>query len=420
MHVRNTSCGVCRLSTRFVLTQISIFALHKKGQKWHDALLALEGTRAFGQVPKQGTVQRWVRDCSLADPHLKPRLLEGILRAGQPASSGTGQHVNRHDPMEALRALEGTNTTAAVALQQSADAGQSGQTGSEAEGGMAARQAALWHAEPCGRIPAPEDPLTLEPPVVSSRVIYSEVADERQPPNHHDLSIHTCNPGTIRFAQEDSVVPHIQRHDMPGVPGGFLMTGILTPGECKQIVAAAECLGYMPDHPVGMPAPTGIDAVEWLADEGLMGRIFNRVRPHLPERLPATPEGSALAGINARWRLFRYGKGAVYRPHIDGSWVGSGVDPKSGKYVHDRFEDRRSKLTFLVYLNDDFEGGATTFYLPDSEGGSGLVARGVAPQTGAVLCFPQGNTASLVHEGSAVEGGKCKYVIRSDVLYMRN
>ena len=76
---------------------------------------------------------------------------------------------------------------------------------------------------------------------------------------------------------------------------------------------------------------------------------------------------------------------------------------------------RRSRLTFLVYLNDGFTGGATTFYLPSP--GGGLEARGVDPQAGAVLCFPQGNTASLVHEGSVVTEGGFKYVIRSDVLY---
>ena len=68
-----------------------------------------------------------------------------------------------------------------------------------------------------------------------------------------------------------------------------------------------------------------------------------------------------------------------------------------------------------MYLNDDFDGGATTFYVP-SAGAAGLSAYGVQPRIGAVLCFPQGNLASLVHEGSAVTRGfKC--VIRTDVLY---
>ena len=83
--------------------------------------------------------------------------------------------------------------------------------------------------------------------------------------------------------------------------------------------------------------------------------------------------------------------------------------------MHDAFRDRRSRLTFLLYLNDGFDGGCTTFYLPDGAGG--LHTRAVAPRAGSVLCFPQGNTASLLHEGSAVTRGT-KTVVRTDVLYL--
>ena len=71
----------------------------------------------------------------------------------------------------------------------------------------------------------------------------------------------------------------------------------------------------------------------------------------------------------------RYAPGCTYRPHLDGSWPGSGVrtttttqpqaQAQSGgfdgfgtgdggreEYVHDAWGDRRSRLTFLVYLNE--------------------------------------------------------------------
>ena len=70
-----------------------------------------------------------------------------------------------------------------------------------------------------------------------------------------------------------------------------------------------------------------------------------------------------------------------------------------------------------MYLNDGFAGGTTTFYLPTDGGRDGLKAVKVRPKAGAVLMFPQGNTASLVHEGAQVTAGGYKYVIRSDVLY---
>lgn len=62
--------------------------------------------------------------------------------------------------------------------------------------------------------------------------------------------------------------------------------------------------------------------------------------------------------------LCRCRPGAVYRPHVDGAWPGSGVDPATGEYVFEAYGDRWSRLTFLVYLNNDFEGGCTTYYTP--------------------------------------------------------
>mmetsp|Transcript_39666 Transcript_39666/g.95834 ORF Transcript_39666/g.95834 Transcript_39666/m.95834 type:complete len:228 (-) Transcript_39666:51-734(-) len=156
-----------------------------------------------------------------------------------------------------------------------------------------------------------------------------------------------------------------------------------------------------------------------------------------------------LHSINKRWRFFRYGQGCVYRPHIDGSWPESKLVHRSKddveaennsdddgitindaegqkfrqryKYDTDASGDTRSFLTFLIYLNDGFEGGATRFYQSSSssnESSGGMVAQGVQPKKGCILVFPQGNTASLLHEGSAVTKGT-KYVVRTDVLYRR-
>jgi hypothetical protein len=89
-----------------------------------------------------------------------------------------------------------------------------------------------------------------------------------------------------------------------------------------------------------------------------------------------------------------------------------------GTYKYDMYNNTRwSRLTFLLYLNEEFEGGPTTFFLPAAQEGL-LEARAVSPRRGCVLCFPHGNTAgSLLHEGSPVLNG-AKYVARTDVLYM--
>ena len=92
---------------------------------------------------------------------------------------------------------------------------------------------------------------------------------------------------------------------------------------------------------------------------------------------------------------------------------------EKGKYTDDAFHgDCYSKLTFLVYLNGGFTGGGTTFFLAGKEGRGCIDARSVEPRQGAVLCFPHGDAeGSLVHEGSKVEPGGVKYIIRTDVLY---
>lgn len=248
------------------------------------------------------------------------------------------------------------------------------------------------------------------------RVVYHEPGLQRMPRNRRDLDLYVAEPGTVRFDPCDE--GRALRHDVPGVPGAFVVSGVLTAGECARLRAAAEAVGYLPDEPLraggGADDPqasyTGIDFMEWLLDDSVLGPIWDRVRPHLPPALG----GGGVAGVNARFRLFRYGAGGVYRPHIDGAWPGSGM--VDGQYQRDAFGDRHSRLTFLIYLNDDFDGGPTTFYVPSAASGC-LEARSVAPQMGAVLCFPHGEDRdSPVHEGGVVREG-AKYVMRSDVLY---
>lgn len=70
-----------------------------------------------------------------------------------------------------------------------------------------------------------------------------------------------------------------------------------------------------------------------------------------------------------------------------------------------------------IYLNDSFDGGCTTFFLPSSRP-STLNAFPIKPSQGCALVFPHGDSrGSLLHEGSPVGHGGAKYVIRTEVLY---
>lgn len=104
--------------------------------------------------------------------------------------------------------------------------------------------------------------------------------------------------------------------------------------------------------------------------------------------LPATFQQSKVSGFNELFRFYRYERGQRFKMHVDGSFV--------------RNERERSQYTFLMYLNDDFEGGATLFH-------EGQVIR---PSKGDALVFKH----ELRHEGAEVTKG-IKYVLRTDVLY---
>jgi len=113
--------------------------------------------------------------------------------------------------------------------------------------------------------------------------------------------------------------------------------------------------------------------------------LLARVREHVPARL----SGMHLVGANERLRCYRYGPGQRFAPHFDGAFV--------------RDEHEQSLISFLVYLNEGFEGGETVF---PQEG------RTIVPRTGMALLFQH----RVLHEGAAVRSG-VKYVLRSDLMY---
>eukprot|EP01118_Nematostelium_gracile_P001613 TRINITY_DN11676_c0_g1_i3.p1 TRINITY_DN11676_c0_g1~~TRINITY_DN11676_c0_g1_i3.p1 ORF type:complete len:145 (-),score=29.82 TRINITY_DN11676_c0_g1_i3:8-442(-) len=99
--------------------------------------------------------------------------------------------------------------------------------------------------------------------------------------------------------------------------------------------------------------------------------------------------------------FYRYEEGQKFVRHFDGYEYGSMV------YTQNADKKPQPKMTFLVYLNDSFEGGKTTFF---NTKGTEILA--VEPTTGNALVYTQ----KLLHEGSVVTGGR-KYVLRSDILF---
>jgi len=178
---------------------------------------------------------------------------------------------------------------------------------------------------------------------------------------------------------------------MPGVLTEI--PGLYTPAECRALIALAESVGFAPapidpdfHGPQGFQAREGRDNHRAaLHDEAIAAAIWTRARRHVPAAL----QGRTALGLNERLRFYRYDKGQSFAAHTDG--------------YHRRDDGAQSLLTFMLYLNDGFEGGETVFE---------ATAQSVRPVTGTALVFAH----QLWHAGRPITQGR-KYVLRTDVMY---
>lgn len=111
--------------------------------------------------------------------------------------------------------------------------------------------------------------------------------------------------------------------------------------------------------------------------------------PLIKEHIPTDVDGWRPIGLNEQFRIYRYKDGQQFKVHPDGAFK--------------RNEHEHSKITVIVYLNDDFEGGETEFVNPHEV---------VTPQAGTLLLFAHGQ----LHKGNPVPEGT-KYVFRTDVMF---
>ena len=182
------------------------------------------------------------------------------------------------------------------------------------------------------------------------------------------------------------------------VPLWLTADGVLSPEACRTHIARFEA-GQPHVAPIIRADGVGIDE-EVRNNERVMwddGAEANALLDALRERLQATDRalppafrGGALVGANPRLRVYRYEPGQRHGTHWD-----TEVELEGGAVI--------SRLTLVIYLNDDFEGGHTRF--PELD-----VSVQAAP--GRALLFQH----RVLHEACAVERG-AKYVLRTDVLY---
>jgi prolyl 4-hydroxylase len=172
----------------------------------------------------------------------------------------------------------------------------------------------------------------------------------------------------------------------------------LSAEECEARLAAlasAEWLAATVNSATGRVVRDHVrsNTVAVLRDPADAERLYARFRPHVPARLSYESAAGRrevdLVGLKSPLRVYRYEAGQSFGVHQDQSYPGEGGS--------------MSRLTFMVYLNDDFEGGHTTFP---------TVEKVVVPLRGRAVFFQH----AILHAGEAVASGT-KYVLRSDVLY---
>lgn len=171
----------------------------------------------------------------------------------------------------------------------------------------------------------------------------------------------------------------------------FTLPRFVQPSECQQMIDDAESRGFeaAPITTAGgfVMAPEVRNNTRVMFDDvPLAEKLWTRLAPMLEGRV-----SPGFVGLNERFRFYRYDPGQAFRWHRDGRFV--------------RNAKEASRLTFMIYLNDDFRGGATEFDFPEQV---------VRPATGTALVFEHG----LTHQGAEVLEGT-KYVLRSDVMYQR-
>ncbi|CAF1283648.1 unnamed protein product [Rotaria magnacalcarata] len=180
----------------------------------------------------------------------------------------------------------------------------------------------------------------------------------------------------------------------------FTLSHIFSSEECIEWIRMSEEKGYsLALLNVGggreILAPKYRDSSRCLIDSvELAQKLFLRLEPYLPR---TWKDGRfELIGLNERLRFLRYDPGQKFLPHTD------------GQYRRQDGSGEESFLTVQLYLNDDFQGGETTFI--DTDNTQNQVSFSI--KTGMVLIFEH----RIVHEGTSVKAGR-KYTVRTDVMY---
>lgn len=168
----------------------------------------------------------------------------------------------------------------------------------------------------------------------------------------------------------------------------YIIQNFWSPEKCDAFIKKSEEIGY---RNATIDSGRGQKIVKHVRnnkrvmyiDTELAADIWKDLSPLVPQSIG----NSNVTGLNEMFRFYRYNPKEEFKLHRDQSFI--------------RNEQEASYYTFMIYLNDNFEGGETTF-----------ANNSIRPSTGMALIFLH----SLEHAGSPIIKGT-KYVLRTDIMY---
>ena len=222
-----------------------------------------------------------------------------------------------------------------------------------------------------------------------------------------------------------------------GNANAFLVEDAVRPEVCEAILRVCEEELEFGDFDAGKNRHGALQVV---VTEEVANELLGAIGPHVdPEAIAeaarelgegegdgngdGAPRSFALAGVNRRWRVYRYApdRRERFAPHIDAGFPPGGVSwdddervaPASSRggggspflhwdasHQHPAASEIVSRLTVLLYLNEDFQGGRTRFYSPVAEredgDADGEVVAAIRPRAGSILVFPQAVSEAAV------------------------
>jgi prolyl 4-hydroxylase len=175
----------------------------------------------------------------------------------------------------------------------------------------------------------------------------------------------------------------------------FIIEDLLSKEECKKLIEKAHQVKTDDKGNKSWHAPkdnTGQYMRVVMIDEELSTLLWERIKDVLEDNY----KKYKLEFLNPYFRFSKYSKGGMFPIHCDGkNYQG----------------DCEALYTLNIFLNDDFEGGATDFFQKEKGGRRAILRHRTIPKTGSAALF----WGDQLHRGNTVESDY-KYLLRTDVM----